>query len=62
MIEVVKETVRCGKCGRMLAYNIEDVQPKVETYGTDLDYITESETIHYIECPICGFHKRVKKY
>lgn len=62
MIEIIKENVRCGKCGRVLAYNVEDIKEKVENYSTDLDYIGETYTIHYIECPICGFHNRVKKY
>lgn len=57
MIEVVKETVRCAKCGRMLAYNIEDIQEKEDKYNTYTGYDTEK--VKFIKCPVCGWEIRI---
>lgn len=59
MIEVVKENVRCVKCGRMLAYDIEDIQEKEEKYNTYTGY--DAEKVRFIKCPVCGWEIRLAK-
>lgn len=52
----IKEII-CKKCGSVLEYVLADVKSKKVS-----DYLGDTETVHYIECPSCNNHISVNSY